>query len=237
MGMTTFQSLAPAFLGKEHRFKDFAGLEDARERRGKAGADDAPTPTTDATQRLATEAYLVKRVEPLPRLRGSTILVDHELRNYQVNPDNTILLTPFTELKEDDSELMTLVAFVRLFHSLYKRKEVRTASEAIGWLKARHPDIAINPYSMGQHIREESSVISRELALMERNSLSAAMKSVSRHTLIGSGRAITPATTRLTTESMPEGSLTARRVAQIKSRNQAWQQEQAKAARKAAGEE
>ncbi|CAE7022572.1 unnamed protein product [Symbiodinium sp. KB8] len=237
VGMSVFQGLAPAFLGKEHRFKDFAGEEAAMERRREKGDTDQAPAGVDITQRLARDHFLVKRVEPLPRYTPSVVLVDHELRNYELNPDNTILVPEFVEYKEDDDALLTVVAFAHLFHSLYKRKEVRTASDALRWVRKRHPDISINPYAMGRHIREESSAITRELDLMERSSLSAVAKQVSKHTIFGSGRAITPSSTRLGAEHMPEGSLVARQVAAMKKRNAAWQAAQIKAAKKAAGEE
>jgi hypothetical protein len=241
--MTAFQSLAPAFLGREHRFKDFDKVEEEAEARAERGAAAAVSSTTtdappsDVSHRLATEAHLVKRVQPLPRYQQSIVLVDHELRNYELNADNTILVPEFTDYDEADNTMMTVVAFARLFRSLYRRKEVRTASECLRWLRERHPDIAINPYRMGEYIRQESSVISAELELLDTQSLKAVAKDFTRHTLIGKGRAITPSSTRLGSEHVPEGSYVQRMMDQMKRRNQEWQEKQLKAARKAAGEE
>jgi hypothetical protein len=224
VGFTVLQSIAPAFLGREHRFKD-----DAME-----PEEPSLTPSTDVTQRLASSMGLVKRVRPLPRYEGSVVMVDHELRNYQVNPRNTILVPDFVDYDERDDALLTVVAFARLFHSLYKRKEARTASDALEWLHQRHPDIAINPYRMGEYIREESSAIGRELELLERNSLGAVAKDVAKKTLIGSGRAITPQSTRLTIGDIEDGTLLEARVLQMKRQQAKWQAKQEQAARKAA---
>ena len=165
------------------------------------------------------------------------MLVDHELKNYQANPRNTILIPEFVEYNDRDDAVLTVVAFARLFHSLYKRKEAKTASDALEWLHRRHPDISINPYRMGEHIRDESSAIVRELELLERNSLGSVAKDVAKKTLIGSGRAITPHSTRLTMSDIEGGTLLEARVMQMKKQQAAWQAKQEAAARKAAGGE
>lgn len=234
-----FQSLAPAFLGREHRFKDFDKVEEEKEAaaKGATAASAASAALSDASHRLASEAHLVKRVQPLPRYQPSVVLVDHELRNYELNPDNTILVPEFTEYDEADSAMLTVVAFAQLFRSLYRRKEVSTASECLRWLRQRHPDIVINPYRMGEYIREEGSSIATELELLDTQSLKAVAKDFSKHTIIGQGRAITPASTRLGSEQVPDGSYVKRMMDQMKKRNAEWQQKQLKAARKAAGEE
>ena len=99
-----------------------------------------------------------QRISPLPRFTPNILLVDNERWNYDAQPDNTLLVSEFTDEEGDDgSALMDVLAFMKLFRHLWKKQEVRTVQDTMRWLKSRHPEIAVDPHSMGKYIREEAA--------------------------------------------------------------------------------
>lgn len=189
MGLTVMQTLYPAVLGKEHLFR----------------ADDG-------------SKALVKRVQPLPRLTASTVLVDCSLSTYQLNPENTLLVRRFEDFDEDnDRTASVILAFTQLMHTMYKTRRARTASEVLAQLRSKYAaELAEDPYRMGDLILAETKALREETELLERSSLRAGMKSVAQDTIIGRGRAITANSTRLSTDAVPDNSILDKRIKEMK---------------------
>lgn len=64
---------------------------------------------------FATSRYciLIQSIAPLPRFKPNVLLVDCERRNYDKQPNNTLLIKPYTDEDDDGSALMDVLAFMQ----------------------------------------------------------------------------------------------------------------------------
>jgi hypothetical protein len=156
-------------------------------------------------------SHLVKRLQPLPRFTPSVVLVDTDPASFRANPNNVILLPPFSEYDDANRDLFVVSDFLRLFRQLHRSKKAKTPQDAIAWLRQRHPEIDSDPARfMARAILEETADARRELELMETESLGATLRRVQSDTVFGKGMAVTPGSTRY--QKVHENSLVADRI-------------------------
>jgi hypothetical protein len=102
-----------------------------------------------------------------------------------------------------------------VFRSLHRRNEAKTVSEAILWLRRKHPEVAQDPTQMAKAVMLETQRLRQQQEEIRSSSLGAAVRHIKDQSkVIAGSAAVSAGSTRY--DNVPEGSLIEKRLQRMK---------------------